>query len=365
MSTVNNIISTLEEQFPLQWQESYDNSGLQLGSLKPRVSGILFALDCTEEIVEEAIAKQMNLLIVHHPIFFKGLKKISIDDSVGRIIKRCIENQVNVYAIHTNLDHHLQGVNGKIADKLRLTHRSVLSPKANTLVKLCVYSPKDAQAIVHRAVCDAGAGSIGNYYDCGFISEGIGTFTPNERANPTLGKAHEPTSLIESKMEYLVEKHHLPKVLSAMKKAHPYEEVAYEVVDLQNKNQSVGSGLIGMLPEAVEEKAFLHQLKETFGCGVIRHTALRNRPVQKVALCGGAGSFLLREAIRQDADVYISGDFKYHEFFEAENNIVIADIGHYESEQFTSELLKEFLAPRFTGVPMEVSSQTTNPVHYL
>ena len=365
MTTVKNIIHELESTFPLEWQESYDNSGLQLGSLSAPVTGILYALECTEEIVQEAIEKDLNLIVVHHPLIFKSLKRITTDSTIGRIVSLCVQKQINVYAAHTNLDNHIEGVNGKIADKLGLTQRKVLSEKTGNLYKLSIFCPSDCVDRVHHAVCEAGAGSIGNYYNCGFFSEGIGHFTANEKANPTIGEAHVPSASKETKMEYLAESHRLSEILSAMKSSHPYEEVAFDVLRLENNNQALGSGIIGRLPEAMNENAFLEQVKSTFGCSVIRHTALRNLPIQNIAVCGGAGSFLLQDAIRKGADVFISGDFKYHEFFEAEGKIVIADIGHYESEQFTSELLCELLRPKFPEIKMSISKLSTNPIRYV
>ena len=364
MITVKSIIKSLEEQFPLEWQEPYDNSGLQIGTLENQVTGILLALDCTEEIVDEAIAKKLNLIIVHHPIFFKGIKRITPTHSIGRIVQRCIKNEITVYAIHTNLDNHILGVNGKIAEKIGLHQCKILAPKENSLYKVSFYTPVADQAQVHEAVCEAGAGMIGNYYNCGFTVEGKGTFTPNEFANPTLGKAHVPTVLAEAKMEYVVSHDKVSAVLNAAKSAHPYEEVAHEIILLQNTNQEIGSGIIGKLKTPMDEMEFLKQLKDTFQSGCIRHTTLLGKPLRTVAVCGGSGSFLLPNAIREEADIFISGDFKYHEFFESEGKIVIADIGHFESEQFTSDLLHEFLHPKFKEISIVTSGINTNPIHY-
>ncbi|MEY3048300.1 MAG: hypothetical protein RL365_338 [Bacteroidota bacterium] len=355
----------LEERFPLNLQEDYDNSGLQLGDPGMDITSVLVALDCTEAIVEEAIQTGSNVIVVHHPILFKGIKRIGVSTEIERILHRCIKQDIAIYAIHTNLDNHIDGVNSKIASTIGLRQCRILKPKPHTLFKLVVYTPVDSEERVHEAVCAAGAGNIGNYYNCGYTAVGIGKFTPNEKANPSIGEAHVPTRQEEAKMEYLLEKQNIGSVLSAMKRAHPYEEVAYDLIALENSNAQVGSGMIGELPEPMDAFEFLSQLKETFNCGVIRYTALQNKPIRTVALCGGAGSFLLPQAIQQNADIFISGDFKYHEFFGAENKIIIADIGHYESEQYTSALLVEIIREKFPTFAVRLTVNNTNPINFL
>ncbi|MEY5132318.1 MAG: hypothetical protein RLZZ198_322 [Bacteroidota bacterium] len=355
----------LEERFPLNLQEDYDNSGLQLGDLNMDITSVLVALDCTEAIVEEAIQTGSNVIVVHHPILFKGIKRIGVSTEIERILHRCIKQDIAIYAIHTNLDNHIDGVNSKIASTIGLRQCRILQPKPHTLFKLVVYTPVDSEERVHEAICSAGAGNIGNYYNCGYTTVGIGKFTPNEKANPSIGEAHVPTRQEEAKMEYLLEKQNIGAVLSAMKRAHPYEEVAYDLIALENSNAQVGSGMIGELPEPMGALEFLSQLKETFNCGVIRYTALQNKPIRTVALCGGAGSFLLPQAIQQNADIFISGDFKYHEFFGAENKIIIADIGHYESEQYTSALLVEIIREKFPTFAVRLTVNNTNPINFL
>ena len=355
----------LEERFPLNLQEDYDNSGLQLGDPSMDITRVLVALDCTEAIVKEAIETGSNVILVHHPILFKGIKRIGVSTEIERILRQCIKHDIAIYAIHTNLDNHIDGVNAKIAETIGLTQYRILQPKQNTLFKLVVYTPIDSEERVHQAICAAGAGNIGNYYNCGYATLGTGTFTPNEKANPTIGEAHVPTRLEEAKMEYLLEKNNIGAVLSAMKAAHPYEEVAYDLISLENSNTQVGSGMIGQLPAPMDELEFLGHLKQAFNCGVVRYTALQQKPIRTVALCGGAGSFLLAQAIQQNADIFISGDFKYHEFFGAENKIVIADIGHYESEQYTSALLVEIIREKFPTFAVQLTVNNTNPINFL
>jgi dinuclear metal center YbgI/SA1388 family protein len=362
---LKDISRFLEAKYPLQLQESYDNSGLIYGSPALEISGVLISLDVTEAIVEEAIATNCNLIIAHHPVVFKGIKRLNGQSAVERVLERCIQNRIALYAIHTNLDNHIEGVNGKIAAKLGLKECRILRPMDQLLYKLEVYVPKENFEALNQAITEAGAGQIGNYKDCHFRTSGTGAFTPTANAQPHIGKLEVSQEVQEYKLEYVVEGHQLSVVLTAMRKAHPYEEVAFHVLPTQNIHQNRGSGMIGTLTEPVETKLFLAQVKEIFGCGCIKHTAIIQKTIQTVALCGGAGSFLLADAITAKADVYISSDFKYHEYFDADQRIVIADIGHYESEQFTSELLAEQLTENFPNFAVRLTKLNTNPVNYL
>ncbi|MBM3165577.1 MAG: Nif3-like dinuclear metal center hexameric protein [Bacteroidetes bacterium] len=359
------LIDYLEGRFPLYLQESYDNSGLQIGDLEQEVKGVLIALDCTEEVVREALKTGCNTLVTHHPLLFKGIKRIGNQNAVERIITTCIKNDLLVYAIHTNLDNHGEGVNKKISDRLGLINIRALVPVKGSLYKLTVFTPLDDVEKVHKNLCTAGAGAIGNYYGCSFQSRGTGTFTPNNKANPTLGKANIPQRVEEVKMEYLVPKHLIGAALNAMHQSHPYEEVAHDLVLLENTDRNLGSGMIGELPEAMSEPNFLNLLKIAFRTGVIRSTAPLGKPVKRVAVCGGSGSFLLKEAIQQGADVFVSSDFKYHDFFEAEGKTMVADIGHYESEQYTQELLLEIIKEKFPNFAVRITEHNTNPINFL
>jgi len=355
----------LEAKFPLQLQESYDNAGLIYGYSEKEISGVLVSLDVTEAIVDEAIANNCNLIISHHPILFRGLKKLNRKNYVERIFEKCIQQQIALYAIHTNLDNHYQGVNAKIAAKLGLENVRILRPISGLLHKLEVYVPQSHFLDVDKAILGAGAGQIGNYKDCHFRSLGTGTFTPIENAKPHTGNKGIREEVQELKLEYVVEENLLHKVIQAMREAHPYEEVAYHVMQTTNPNQNRGSGIIGRLPEPIDTQLFFKRVKQTFGCGCIKHTQLLKPKVQSIALCGGAGSFLVPDAIAARADLYLSSDFKYHEFFDADNHLVIADIGHYESEQFTSELLAEQLTENFPNFAVRLTKLNTNPVNYI
>lgn len=362
---VKDIIQALEEFAPLAYQEGYDNSGLQVGNAGDEVKGVLLTLDVTEEILEEAISRDCNMIVAHHPVIFSGLKRIAGNGYVERIVQKAIKHDINIYAAHTNMDNARYGVNAKIAGRLGLKDTAVLQMMGNSLLKLYTFAPQESADSIRDALFAAGAGNIGKYGECSFNTAGIGTFRPGEDANPAIGHAGGARELVgEIKIEVLVQKHAEGKVLKALFDNHPYEEVAYELVALQNPNQELGAGLIGTLPVPMEEHEFLEFLKDRMKTGCIRHTALRNKKIERVAVCGGSGSFLLKDAIRANADIFITGDFKYHQFFDADGRIIIADIGHYESEQFTVELFEEILKKKFPNFAILLSNLSTNPVKY-
>lgn len=363
--TIKDISVFLESLAPISSSESYDNCGLIVGEKSTQVSGVLISLDCTEEIVQEAIDKNCNLIIAHHPIVFKGLKKFNGSNYVERTVIKAIQNNIAIYAIHTNLDNYRFGVNFEIGSRLNLENIQVLQPKKNVLSKLSVFVPTSHLEEVKNALFNSGAGSIGNYSECSFSTNGTGTFTPNESASPFLGEIGTRENAEEIKLEVIVSNHQLNQVIVEMIQAHPYEEVAYDIVALQNQNQYEGSGMVGSLPKPIPTMDFLKKVKEIFQCGTVRYTNPTKKTVHKIAFCGGAGSFLLSNAKRIKADVFITGDFKYHEFFDAENEIVIADIGHYESEQYTSVLLKDVLTKKFTTFAVHLTGVNTNPINYL
>lgn len=362
---IRHVTDVLETWAPKSLQESYDNCGLLTGNANTSVTGILVTLDCTEEVVDEAIATKSNLIVAHHPIIFKGLKKLTGANYIERTIIKAVQNNIAIYAIHTNLDNVISGVNRKICEKIGLENVRILVPKTDSLSKLVTFVPKEKTSDVLAALHEAGAGQIGNYKNCSFKVEGTGTFMPNEVANPAIGKAGDQEYVREDRVEVIFPKHLERQMIASLRKAHPYEEVAYYLSALTNENQEVGSGMVGELPEALEPKEFLKRLKKRMDLALIRHTRLLNSPVKKIAVCGGSGSFLLPQAIRAGAQVYISADFKYHEFFDAENRITIADIGHYESEVYTKELLQEVLRKKFPTFAINFSRTVTNPISYL
>lgn len=362
---INHVAKALEEWAPLSYQESYDNSGLQIGDRHRTVTGVLVSLDVTEAVIEEAAANGCNLVVAHHPVLFTGLKRITGSTYTERIVLKAIQQNVAIYAIHTNFDNVRNGVNASIASRLGLESTTILEPKADTFQKLHTYVPEHHADHVLNALFSAGAGAIGNYSECGFLHPGKGTFRPGKQANPHIGLAGGPREVVpEIKIEVLINRRDAQPVITALKRAHPYETVAYDLVDVGQANMDVGAGLIGVLSEALPEARFLMFLKERMHVSVVRHTALRGRPVRKVAVCGGAGSFLLASAIRQQADAFVSADFKYHQFFDADGQILVADIGHFESEQFAVSLIGNYLRDYFPSFAVLLSNLNTNPVQY-
>lgn len=361
---IQDITSLLENIAPASLQENYDNAGLLTGNVQWDCTGIIVSLDATEDVIEEAIANKANLVIAHHPIIFSGLKKITGKNYVERTIIAAIKNDIAIYAIHTNLDNVIKGVNGKIADMLGLEQRQILSPKNGLLKKLSVFVPEAHAEQVRQAIFEAGAGEIGNYSECSFNTGGEGTFKAGEETNPFVGEKGQRHFEKEIRVETVFQQWKERAVIKALLAAHPYEEVAYDIYSLENSYAAAGSGIVGILPNEMDETAFLMLLKKTFQLEVIRHTPLRNKTVKKIAVCGGAGSFLTQAAIGSGADVYATADVKYHEFFDADGRIVIADIGHYESEQFTINLVFDILKEKFPTFAVLKTKVKTNPVRY-
>lgn len=363
--TIHEVTKYLESLAPKTSQEGYDNSGLIVGDIDREISKVLICLDSLESVIDEAIETGCELVIAHHPIVFKGLKSLTGKDYVERIIIKCIQNNIALYAIHTNLDNYRFGVNFEIGKRLGLKKMRVLAPKTDVLRKLVVFVPEYDATKLANALFKAGAGNIGNYSECSYAGIGVGTFNPQENSMPYSGEIGKRKNAIEERIEVLVPSHNLNAVLKAMNENHPYEEVAYDIIKLENQNQYEGSGMIGELDKEIDELKFLKKLKKDFNCGVIRHTALRGKKIKTVAFCGGSGSFLLKNAINEQADIFITGDFKYHEFFDSDNQIVIADIGHYESEQFTINLLGAILTEKFPNFAVHLTINNTNPINYL
>ncbi|MBK7561890.1 MAG: Nif3-like dinuclear metal center hexameric protein [Chitinophagaceae bacterium] len=361
---IHEIISFLESQAPPSLQESYDNAGLITGQSGWECTGIICSLDATEEVVLEAVSKKCNLIVAHHPIIFGGLKKINGKNYVEKAIITAIKNDIAVYAIHTNLDNVIRGVNGKIASMLGLKNISILFPKENMGKKLFTFVPVEKAAAVRTAIFEAGGGQIGNYSECSFNAEGTGTFKAGEQASPFVGEIGKQHQEKEIKIEVIFPAFLEAKIIRALKMAHPYEEVAYDVIALSGSWPTIGTGIVGELPEAMDEMGFLTTMKRIFKIPVIRHSALLNKQIKKIAICGGAGSFLISKALAINADAYLTADIKYHEFFDAENRLLLADIGHYESEQFTINWLQEILEENFPTFAVLKTAVKTNPVHY-
>ncbi len=361
---IREITRFLESVAPRSLQESYDNSGLIVGYPNQKVNKVLVSLDVTEAVVEEAITKNCEMIVSHHPIVFSGLKTFTGKTYVERTVMLAIKNNIALYAMHTNLDNVAVGVNNVIGKKLKVENRRILAPKRNLLKKVVVFVPIADKDEVAQAMFAAGAGQIGNYEECSFESEGMGTFKPGANSKPSTGAIGTKQKEPEVRLEVLVEQSALSGVLKAMQDAHPYEEVAYDILSIENVHPQIGSGMIGRLKEPQYAFDFLQNIKDTFGGG-LRYTDITKDQIETVAWCGGSGSFLLPQAIAAGADIFITSDFKYHQFFDAEQKITIADIGHYENEQFTKALIADFLIEKFPSFAVLLTDTNTNPIKYL
>ena len=362
---IKDIITVLEEMAPLAYAEDFDNVGLLLGNQDDEATGVLVCHDALENVIEEAIAKNCNLVVCFHPILFTGIKKITGKNYVERSVVKAIKNDIAIYAVHTALDNHKNGVNKIFCDTLGLINTKILVPKPNFIQKLVTYTIPENVEQVRNALFDAGAGKIGNYDDCSFTSQGIGTYMGNENSNPEIGERFEFVEAQEIKIEVTFEKHLQNKILKALFKNHVYEEVAYEIYDLQNTHQNIGLGMVGELEKPLSEIEFLQLVKTKMQCGGIRHSSLLGKSIKKVAVLGGSGSFAIKNAIQAGADVFLTADLKYHNFYESENQIVLADIGHFESERYTKNYIVDYLKEKITNFAFVLSEENTNPVKYL
>ncbi|MBJ6369631.1 Nif3-like dinuclear metal center hexameric protein [Snuella sedimenti] len=361
---VQDVINYLEELAPLTYAEDFDNVGLLVGDKNTPITGVLVTLDTLETVVDEAIQNNCNLIVSFHPIIFKGLKKLTGKTYVERTVMKAIKHDIAIYSMHTALDNALQGVNDMICNQLKLTNKRILIPQQQTIKKLTTYVPINEAETLRTALFKAGAGRIGNYDDCSFNVNGYGTFNANEKASPTKGEIGAIHKEEETKITVTFSKHLEQQILKTLFKTHSYEEVAYEVTTLENANQHIGMGMVGEFKTPMSQQAFLKYVKENMQTSCIRHSKLLDKPIQKVAVLGGSGSFAISAAKATGADALITADLKYHDFFTAENSILLTDIGHYESEQFTKNLLVEYLTKKITNFAIVLSKTNTNPVKY-
>ncbi len=362
---IQKLIRYIEQIAPSAYQESYDNSGLIVGDANAKIRGVLLCLDSIEAVIDEAIEKDCNLVIAHHPIVFGGLKRFNGNNYIERVVMKAIKNDIAIYACHTNLDNVRAGVNAKIAERIGLINTQIVAPKNSLIKKLSVFVPVEQADDVRNALFNAGAGRIGNYDEASFNTVGAGTFRASEGTSPHIGEIGQRHYEAETKIEVIFTFDIQQQILAAMLKAHPYEEVAYDVVTLDNAHQGIGAGMIGDLEEPLDAISFLKYLKSVMKTNCVRYTELSKNPVRRIAVCGGSGQFLLKQAIAQKADVFVTADYKYHQFFDAENKIIIADIGHFESEQFTIDLFYELITKKFDTFAVYRTSVNTNPVNYL
>ncbi len=361
---IKDITNELEAFAPLSLQEDYDNCGLIVGQKQWECTGALLTLDCTEAIIDEALATNCNLIIAHHPILFSGLKKLNGSNYIERTIIKAIQNNIAIYAAHTNFDNVKNGVNLKIAQKLGLQNLSILAPKANAIKKLVTFVPETHHQKVLDALFEEGCGNIGNYNNCSFNAKGTGTFMGNETSNPFIGKPNQLSVEVEVRIETIFEAFNESKIISALKLAHPYEEIAYDIYSLSNSHQNIGSGMLGELVEEMAEDDFLSHVKQSLNAKCLKYTQKTGKNIKKVAICGGSGQFLIKNALNSGADAFITSDFKYHQFFDAENKLLLIDAGHYETEQFTPEIFYDIIRNKFVTFAIRLSKINTNPVNY-
>ncbi len=347
---IQDLTKFLEEIAPSSYQESYDNAGLIVGDPNEEVKAALLCLDSTEAVVDEAIEKGCNLIIAHHPIVFKGLKRFNGRSYVERVVMKAIKNDIAIYAIHTNLDNvYHQGVNAKISEKIGLINTRILAPKAN-LKKLFTFVPTDRSEAIRAALFEAGAGKINGHQHLSYATVGVGSQNGSGGAQVKLEVSYAAP---------------FERAITNALQEQLGEAAFYDIVKIENKNHEVGSGMIGELSTAMKAKDFLQHLKQSMELDCIKYTDLCHPIIKRVALCGGSGGFLLSHAKRQRADIFITADYKYHEFFDADGQIIIADIGHFESERFTIDLLHEILTKKFRNFAAHCTEVRTNPVHYL
>jgi dinuclear metal center YbgI/SA1388 family protein len=361
---IKEVTNYLEEWAPLYLQESYDNAGYIVGNGETECNGILVCLDCTEQVVQEAIDKKCNFIVAHHPIVFSGLKKLTGADYVQRVVIKAIQNNIVIYAIHTNLDNCLNGVNGEIASRLGIQDLHILQPKRSVLLHLGIFVPSSHSQAVQEALFAAGAGAVGNYDECIFEIEGKGSFRPLEGSNPTSGEFGVRSTADESYLQVILPEWKKHSVHQALLATHPYEEVAHQYTRIENEIKQYGSGVIGKLPEPMAVADFLELVRNKFQTGTIKFTGKLDKRVVNVAICGGSGQFLTKRAMQKGADIFLTSDIKYHEFFDAEEKMTLADMGHFESEQFTIELLIRKITGKFHTFAVHKTDVVTNPVSY-
>lgn len=362
---IKEILQTIEQLAPLPLQENFDNSGLQIGDVNQEVKSVLLSIDVTEAVVDEAISLGCNLIISHHPIAFKSFKSLTGKNYVERCMIKACKHDIVLYAAHTNLDNATNGVNYKIADMLGLQQVRILAPMGKNLLKLVTFIPNSHALSVKTAMFNAGAGHIGNYDSCSFNVAGTGTFRAGENTNPFCGEIGELHHEDEIRVEVILPAFKQKEIVRALLAVHPYEEPAYDIYQLQNSWTQAGSGVVGSLPEEMEEEAFLYLLKDTFRLSSLQYSAYRGKPIKDVAVCGGSGAFLIPKAINYGADIFITGEAKYNDFYDVEDKIMLATIGHYESEVCTKEIFYKLLSEKFVGLDLIMSSFDINPVNYL
>ena len=353
---IKEVIAHLEQKFPLHWQEDFDNCGVQCGDKEREITGVMVCFDLSEKVIDEAISKGCNMIVSHHPIIYRnGLKKIEPTNRVGKIVVKALENKILLYSMHTNMDSGVNGGNVVFAKKLGLQNLQVLAPKTDMFLKLIVFVPKESAATLRSALFEAGSGALGNYINCSYTMEGSGTFTPTEGAQPAIGKVGIAEQVLEERIEVVFPSIAQKRVIEALFKNHPYEEPAFDILKLENLNYHIGIGRVGTLPEPMDVTPFLEFVKKQLDLKVIKYSGKINRKIAKFAVCGGGGASYVMDALAMNADIYITGDIKYHDYFLAENKMILADIGHFEGEHFIREIIYNEITDFFTNFASYIS----------
>lgn len=362
---IKQLTEIIEKKIPPVYAEHWDNVGLLVGDPEREIESVLIALDCSEAVIDEAIAKKSGLIITHHPLIFGSLKKVVTTDFTARLIMKAIKNDIAIYAVHTNLDNIYNGINFMIANELDIIQTSILAPQHHKLFKIVTFVPVSHFEIVRAALFNAQMGYIGNYDSCSFATEGIGSFRAKENAHPFVGECGKLHFEQEMRLEVVVAEHQRYKAIEIIKKSHPYEEPAIDIFALENSFEKAGSGLVGILKQPIDEMDFLKLVKNKMQIPALKHSKLTGKKIKKVALCSGAGAFLMSDAIRCNADAFVTSDVKYHEFFVPENKLLLIDAGHYETEQFSRHYLYRILKENFTTFAVQISETAVNAVNYL
>ncbi|RNC63788.1 Nif3-like dinuclear metal center hexameric protein [Proteiniphilum sp. X52] len=362
---IKEIIQTIEQVAPLPLQEGYDNSGLQVGDANREVTGILLCIDVTEDVIDEALSLGCNLIISHHPVAFRPFKSLTGKNYTERCMMQAVRHDIALYAAHTNLDNARGGVNYKLAEMLELQNVKILQPLENALLKFVTTVPLQHAESVRNALFNAGAGGIGNYDSCSYNLSGEGTFRAKEGASPHIGEIGRLHFEPEVRIETVIPVMKREEVLRALLSVHPYEEPVFDFYPIANDWPQHGSGVVGVLPEPMPEQEFLYLLKDIFNLPTIQHSKTQGREIRDVALCGGAGAFLIPRAIAYGADAFITGEAKYNHFFDVEGRILLAVVGHYESEICTKEIFFDLISRKFPTFALHKSAFDSNPVKYL
>jgi dinuclear metal center YbgI/SA1388 family protein len=362
---IAQITGELETFAPLALQDEFDNSGLQVGDVSQTARGILLCLDVTEEVIDEALELDCNLIISHHPLLFKPLKTLTGKTYIEKCVVKACKNDLVIYAAHTNLDNVWGGVNFRLAEKIGLQNIRILKPQKNGLLKLATFVPVEQADVVRNALYKAGAGNIGDYDSCSFNAAGDGTFRAKETANPFAGEIGELHTEKEVRIETVLPVHKKEAVLRALLISHPYEEPAYDFYPLVNSWERAGAGIVGELPAEEDEELFLQRIKSIFRLKCLKHSPFTGKKIREVALCGGSGAFLIPEAVNYGADAFLTGEARYNDYYDVENRILLAVLGHYESEHCTKEIFFDIISKKFPNFAVHFSNVDTNPVNYL